>query len=58
MEPVSDRGFVVALHLLFENRAAIAAYRKGVRHQGFIEENEATWSRVRAFDSYLAPSSR
>jgi quinol monooxygenase YgiN len=58
VEPVSDRDFDVALHLLFENKAAIAAYQKSARHQKFIEENKATWSRVRVFDSYLAPSSR
>ena len=28
VEPVSDRDFDVALHLLFENKAAIAAYQK------------------------------
>lgn len=58
VEPVSDRDFDVALHLLFENKAAIAADQKSARHQKFIEENKATWSRVRVFDSYLAPSSR
>ncbi|MBV8233712.1 MAG: Dabb family protein [Planctomycetaceae bacterium] len=40
VEPVSDRDFDLALHLLFENKAAIAAYQKRARHQRFIEEGK------------------
>ena len=58
VELVSDRDFDVALRLFFENRAAIAADQKSARHQKFIEENKAMWSRGRVFDSYLALSSR
>ncbi len=58
VEPVSDRDFDVALHLMFENKEANATYQKSRRHQKFLEENKATWSKVRVFDSYLAPISR
>ena len=51
---VNDREFDVALHLVFESRAAHDAYQDSPRHQRFLEENRAGWSRVRVFDSIVA----
>jgi hypothetical protein len=48
---VNDRDFDVALHVVFENRAAHDAYQTAPRHLKFIEENMATWKKVRVFDS-------
>lgn len=53
-EPVSDREFDVAVHLVFRNKAAAAAYQAHPRHRKFIEENKDSWAKVRVFDSYLA----
>jgi hypothetical protein len=52
---VNDRDFDVALHLVFENKAAHDKYQKDARHLKFIEENRDLWEGVRVFDSYLAP---
>ena len=48
---VNDRDFDVALHVVFEDRAAHDAYQDAPAHHRFIEENQATWARVRVFDS-------
>jgi hypothetical protein len=53
VEPVSVRDFDVALHLVFEDKAAEAKYLKDPRHQKFVDENKDAWSKVRVFDSYL-----
>jgi quinol monooxygenase YgiN len=53
-EPVSDRDFDVAVHLVFRDKAAGAAYQAHPRHRKFIEENKDSWARVRVFDSYLS----
>ncbi len=50
---VNDRDYDVALHIVFENRAAHDAYQTAARHLKFIEENKAGWKKVRAFDSDL-----
>lgn len=50
---VNDRDFDVALHLVFESRAAHDAYQEAPRHQRFIEENRANWARVRVFDAIV-----
>jgi Stress responsive A/B Barrel Domain len=50
---VNDRDFDVALHVVFENHAAHDAYQSAPRHLKFIEENKATWKKVRVFDSDL-----
>jgi hypothetical protein len=52
-EPVSDRDFDVALHVVFRDKAAAATYQSHPRHRQFIAENKDTWARVRVFDSYL-----
>jgi hypothetical protein len=51
---VNDRDFDVALHIVFESRAAHDAYQTAPRHQEFIAENKADWKKVRVFDSNLA----
>jgi Stress responsive A/B Barrel Domain len=54
VEPgVSVRDFDVALHLVFEDKAAEAKYLKDPRHLKFVEENRALFDKVRVFDSYL-----
>lgn len=53
-EPVSDRDFDVSIHVVFRDKAAGAAYQVHPRHKRFIEENKASWAKVRVFDSYLA----
>ena len=58
VEPVSDRDFDVALHVVFENKAANATYQKSKRHVEFVEENKAKFAKVRVFDSYLAPEEK
>ncbi len=50
---VNDRDFDVALHLVFENKAAHDQYAKAERHQKFIAETQDTWQKVRVFDSYV-----
>jgi hypothetical protein len=55
-EPVSDREFDVALHLVFENKEGNAAYQKSKRHVEFVEKAGPLFAKVRVFDSYLAES--
>jgi hypothetical protein len=54
---MNDRDFDVALHLVFENKAALDRYAKAEKHLKFIEENKAAWKKVRVFDSYVEASS-
>lgn len=49
--PVNDRGFDVALHLIFESKAAHDAYQDAPRHHQFVNENKPGWKQVRVFDS-------
>jgi hypothetical protein len=53
-EPVSDREFDVALHVVFEDKAALAEYLKSERHDKFVAENKDGFAKVRVFDSYLS----
>lgn len=48
---VNDRDFDVALHVVFESRAAHDAYQDHPRHVEFVRENRDNWARVRVFDS-------
>jgi hypothetical protein len=48
---VNDRDWDVGLHIIFKNRAAHDLYQDAPRHQQFIEENKASWKKVRVFDS-------
>jgi hypothetical protein len=50
---VNDRDFDVALHIVFENKAAHDQYATAERHQKFIEETQHAWKKVRVFDSYV-----
>jgi len=54
---VNDRDFDVALHIVFKNKAAHDTYAQAETHLKFIEENEASWDKVRVFDSYVDASS-
>jgi hypothetical protein len=53
-EPVSDREFDVALHVVFEDKTALAAYLKSERHDKFVAENKDGFAKVRVFDSYVS----
>ncbi len=55
-EPVSVKDFDVALHVVFENKAAKAKYLVSVRHKKFVDENRAEFAGVRVFDSFLEPA--
>lgn len=48
---VNDKEFDVALHLVFEDKAAHDKYAVAPRHLEFIEENKDGWAKVRVFDS-------
>lgn len=48
---VNDRGFQVALHVVFQDRAAHDAYQVAEDHERFIAENRHNWKQVRVFDS-------
>jgi hypothetical protein len=52
-EPVSVRDFDVALHVIFASKAAEQKYLEHPRHKQFVEENKASFAKVRVFDSYL-----
>ena len=55
VEPgVSIRDFDVALHVVFESKAAEAKYLKAPRHVEFVDKNRASFEKVRVFDSYVA----
>jgi Stress responsive A/B Barrel Domain len=55
-EPVSVKDFDVALHAVFENKAAKARYLESERHKQFVDENRESFAGVRVFDSFLRPS--
>jgi hypothetical protein len=46
----------VALHAVFENKAAKARYLESERHKQFVDENRESFAGVRVFDSFLRPS--
>jgi len=50
---VNDRGFDVALHVVFVDKAAHDQYQTSERHLKFIAENKDSFEKVRVFDSYL-----
>lgn len=52
-EPVSVKDFDVALHAVFESKAACDNYLKSERHDGFLAEVKDKFEKVRVFDSYL-----
>lgn len=50
---VSVKDFDVALHVVFENKAAKEKYLVHARHKQFVEDNLPAFDKVRVFDSYL-----
>ncbi len=57
-EPVSVKDFDVALHVVFEDKAAKAKYLASDRHKKFVDENRESFAGVRVFDSFLKPSGK
>jgi quinol monooxygenase YgiN len=55
---VNDRDFHVGLHLVFKDKAAHDKYQDAPQHLKFIEENKATWKKVRVFDSYASGAAK
>lgn len=53
--PVNDRDWDVGLHIVFNGMAAHDKYQEHPRHIAFIDENKATWKKVRVFDSEVTP---
>jgi quinol monooxygenase YgiN len=51
---VNDRDFDVALHCVFKDKAALAAYMTAPKHLEFIKKHKDTWKKVRVFDSYVS----
>ena len=52
--PVNDLEYHVAVHVVFENKAAHDAYQVNERHQEFIATNNEQWENVRIFDTYVS----
>lgn len=52
-EGASDREFDVTLHVVFEDKAALAEYIKSPRHDQFVASLAGKLAKVRVFDSYL-----
>ena len=52
---VSVRDFDVALHMVFDSKESEALYLKNPRHIQFVEENRASFEKVRVFDTYVSP---
>jgi hypothetical protein len=49
--PVNDLEFDVGLHIIFDSQASHDAYQVAHRHEQFVAENQASWKKVRVFDS-------
>ncbi len=52
--PVNDQDFQVALHVIFDDKAAHDVYQVHERHLEFIDKNKELWEKVRVFDSDVA----
>jgi len=55
--PVNDRKYHVALHTIFETRAAMDAYLAHPQHQEFVARHKANWAQIRVFDSDVTGAS-
>jgi hypothetical protein len=55
---VNDRDWDVALHLVFDSKAAHDKYQDHPEHLKFIEENKDGWAKVRVFDSEFTPTAK
>lgn len=53
--PVNDREWDVGLHIVFRSMADHDRYQDHPRHTQFIDENKASWKKVRVFDSDVHP---
>ena len=53
---VNDQDFDVALHIVFQDKAAHDRYQTAPQHLQFIAENRDQWKKVRVFDAWLAAS--
>ncbi|MBY0588277.1 Dabb family protein [bacterium] len=51
--PVNDKGFDVALQIVFDGKAAHDKYQDHPRHLDFIKANQPNIAKVRVFDSYV-----
>lgn len=51
---VNDRDWDVGLHVVFRDLAAHDTYQESAAHHQFINENKASWQKVRVFDSVAA----
>lgn len=54
--PVNDQDFDVALHIVFDSKAAHDAYQDAPSHLTFVAENKEGWAKVRVFDSQVEPA--
>ena len=52
--PVNDRGFDVALHVVFDSLDSHNLYQDAPRHLSFVAENKPKWKLVRVFDSNVS----
>lgn len=52
--PVNDRGYEVALNVVFDSKKSHDIYQTAPRHLQFINEQKPNWKQVRVFDSDLA----
>ena len=52
--PVNDRGFDIALHVVFDSLASHDLYQDAPLHLTFVAENKANWKLVRVFDSNVS----
>jgi hypothetical protein len=53
VRPVNDRGWHVALHVSFKDKASHDAYQEAARHEQFVAEQQGNWKTVRVFDSWV-----
>jgi hypothetical protein len=50
----SDRDYDVALHIVFEDRAALDVYMTHPKHVEFINKHGNNWKDLRVFDSCVS----
>lgn len=55
--PLNDRDYDVGLHIVFKTKMDLEKYEVCDAHKRFIEENKASWKKVRVFDSEVRGSS-
>jgi hypothetical protein len=51
--PVNDRGYQVAINVIFDSRESHDLYQVAPRHLQFIAEQKSNWKQARVFDSDL-----